>query len=100
MAFRVVDYGPKGFQVTWEYNRWHARYLAAVKAIDPTGAGDAYRAGFMAGFTKGLDLKTCGQMGSITSCYAVEKYGTTSHRFTVQEFCERYKQNFGSELEL
>lgn len=36
MAFRVVDYGPKGFQVTWEYNRWHARYLAAVKAIDPT----------------------------------------------------------------
>ncbi|MCL4366398.1 PfkB family carbohydrate kinase [Patescibacteria group bacterium] len=68
--------------------------------LDPTGAGDAYRAGFLAGFSKDLDLKICGQMGSIASCYAIEKYGTTNHKFTVSEFCKRYKENFGEELKL
>lgn len=68
--------------------------------VDPTGAGDAYRAGFLAGYTRNLPLKTCGQMGSVAACYAVEKYGTTSHKFTVQQFVERYKQNFGETLHL
>ena len=65
---------------------------------DPTGAGDAYRAGFLAGFLRDLDLKICGQMGSVASCYAIEKYGTTRHGFTIDEFCRRYHQNFGEEL--
>lgn len=68
--------------------------------VDPTGAGDAYRAGFLAGYLKELDLKVCGQMGSVAACYAIEKYGTTNHSFTIQEFCERYKENFGEELKL
>ncbi len=80
--------------------RWSIKAGKPNKVLDPTGAGDAYRAGFLAGYLKNLDLKTCGQMGSVASCYAIEKYGTTSHRFTVQEFCERYKENFGEELTL
>ncbi|MDO8618962.1 MAG: carbohydrate kinase family protein [Candidatus Daviesbacteria bacterium] len=67
---------------------------------DPTGAGDAYRAGFIAGLTRGFDLKTCGQMGSIASCFAVEKYGTTNHTFTTAQFCKRYQQTFKSTLKL
>ena len=70
------------------------------KVVDPTGAGDAYRAGFLAGYLRGLDLKVCGQMGSIASCYVVEKYGTTNHRFTLIEFSKRYKKNFGEALNL
>lgn len=66
--------------------------------VDPTGAGDAYRAGFLAGWIKKLDLQVCGQMGSVAACYAVEKYGTTSHSFTLEEFCERYRENFAEEL--
>jgi adenosine kinase len=65
---------------------------------DPVGAGDSYRAGFMAGFLKDLDLKTCGQMGSISAVYTVEKVGTTTHCFTRGEFCDRYKRNFKKEL--
>lgn len=75
--------------------------VAAVKpesALDPTGAGDGYRAGFLAGFLKKLDLKTCGQMGSVTSCYAIEKYGTTNHKFSLDEFRKRYSANFIDEL--
>lgn len=65
------------------------------EVLDPTGAGDAYRAGFLAGYLKELDLQLCGQMGSIASCFAIEKYGTTSHSFSEEEFQQRYKQTYG-----
>ncbi|MCR4305664.1 MAG: PfkB family carbohydrate kinase, partial [Candidatus Daviesbacteria bacterium] len=77
--------------------------VAAAKpsvVVDPTGAGDAYRAGFLAGFSKNLDLKICAQMGSVSSCYAIEKYGTTNHTFTVEGFKKRYKENFGEDLSI
>lgn len=67
---------------------------------DPTGAGDAFRAGFLAGFARGADLKTCGQMGACAAVYTVEKYGTTTHEFNLDDFCRRYKENYGVELEL
>lgn len=70
------------------------------QVVDPTGAGDAYRAGFLTGFIKKLDLKTCGQIGSLAACYAIEKYGTTNHKFTIEEFYERYRENFGETLHL
>lgn len=71
-----------------------------TKVVDPTGAGDAYRAGFLTGYLQEFDLKTCGQMGSIASCFCIEKYGTTNHKFSVPEFCERYKDSFGETLSL
>lgn len=70
------------------------------KIIDPTGAGDAYRAGFIKGYLLGLDLQTCGQMGSIASCWAVENYGTTNYTFSLAQFCKRYKNNFNQEINL
>lgn len=75
--------------------------IAAVKpdeVLDPTGAGDGYRAGFLTGYLKELDLKTCGQMGSIASCYAIEKYGTTNHKFSIPNFIKRYGENFIEDL--
>ena len=68
------------------------------EVLDPTGAGDAYRAGFLAGYMQNLSLQICGQMGSIASCFAIEKYGTTSHTFSKEEFDSRYKENFGDRL--
>ena len=67
---------------------------------DPTGAGDAYRAGFLAGFLRNFDLHTCGQMGAVAAVYTVEKYGTQTHMYTVKDFCKRYVQNFGEKLVL
>ncbi len=78
--------------------RWQIGAAKLNEVIDPTGAGDAYRAGFLAGYLKGLDLQICGQMGAVASCYAIEKYGTTSHTFTMEEFKARYKENFNKEL--
>ena len=96
----IITKGEKGSEIKTSTKNYIINAGQTMEVLDPTGAGDAYRAGFMAGFIKGLDLKTCGQMGSIASCYAVEKYGTTTHKFTLEEFCERYQENFGEELKL
>lgn len=65
------------------------------KVVDPTGAGDAYRSGFLAGYVKRLPLQVSGQMGSVAAAYAVEKKGTVNHFYTKKEFIRRYKENFG-----
>lgn len=72
----------------------------AQNTSDPTGAGDAYRAGFVAGYLRGFDLTTCGQMGSVAAAYTVEQYGTQTHHFTQKAFVSRYKKSFGSVLVL
>ncbi|MDD5147363.1 MAG: carbohydrate kinase family protein [Candidatus Daviesbacteria bacterium] len=78
--------------------RWSIKAGKPNQVVDPTGAGDAYRAGFLAGYLKGLGLQICGQMGAVAACYTVEKYGTTSHAFSLEEFKRRYKENFGEDL--
>jgi len=68
--------------------------------IDPTGAGDAFRAGFLYGYIRGYDLHICGQMGSVTAAYAVETYGTQEHSFTKKEFIKRYNENYNQTLNI
>ncbi len=62
---------------------------------DPTGAGDAYRAGFFAALSKGVNLEQCGKIGAVAAVYAVEHYGTQNHHYTLEEFATRYKETFG-----
>lgn len=72
---------------------------AKPKAVlDPTGAGDAFRAGFLYGFSRGLDLQICGQIGSVSAVYAIETQGTQEHTFTLEEFKSRYFENFKQKL--
>ncbi len=70
------------------------------KVLDPTGAGDAWRGGFLSGLQRGFDLQICGQMGSVAAVYAVENYGSQEHKYTKKEFQNRYRQNFGSLIKL
>ncbi|MEM1207199.1 MAG: carbohydrate kinase family protein [Acidobacteriota bacterium] len=62
---------------------------------DPTGAGDSYRSGFVAGWQRGFDLEVCGRMGSVASAFVVEQNGTQAHAYDRQDFVERYAANFG-----
>jgi len=66
--------------------------------VDPTGAGDAFRAGLLKGIVIGRDIETAAKMGTVAAAYALEKYGTQEHRFTHEEFVERYRSNFGEHL--
>ncbi len=63
--------------------------------VDPTGAGDAFRAGLLKGIVIGRDIETAAKMGTVAAAYALEKYGTQEHRYTYKDFIERYKSNFG-----
>jgi len=63
--------------------------------LDPTGAGDAYRAGLIKGIVMGRDIETSARMGTIAATYAIERYGTQEHYFTYEDFIERFRSNFG-----
>jgi adenosine kinase len=66
------------------------------QVLDPTGAGDAYRAGLLKGIALGKDLETAAKMGAVSATYAIEKYGTQEHYFTYEDFAERYRNSFGA----
>jgi adenosine kinase len=68
------------------------------KAADPTGAGDAFRAGFIYGYARGWPLKVSGQLGATCATYAIESMGTQSHSFTIGEVTKRYEAAFGEPL--
>lgn len=92
----VVTLGEKGSRITVVGDEpIEVPACPAREVVDPTGAGDAYRAGFVAGLLRGLDLPTCGRMGSVSAVYAVESYGTQAHHFTREEFGRRYREAFG-----
>jgi adenosine kinase len=69
-----------------------------MREADPTGAGDAYRAGLVAGLLRGFDLETAGRVAALAATYAIEQVGTIEHNYSREEFARRYGQAFGAEL--
>ena len=66
--------------------------IPAVKPksiVDPTGAGDAYRAGLIKGLAQGKSIKQCAIMASVCASFAIECYGTQGYYFSPEEFKER-----------
>ena len=63
--------------------------IKAKQVSDPTGAGDAYRAGLIKGLIDGKDIEQCAIMGSACASFAVENYGTQEYSFTMAEFEQR-----------
>lgn len=96
----VTTLGEKGSRIISHTGTITVAPAEAESAEDPTGAGDAYRAGFIAGYLRELPLKTCGQLGGIVACYTVERHGTQTHRFTLAELRERYNSNFKETLNI
>ncbi|ETA66963.1 MAG: nucleoside kinase [Methanolobus sp.] len=73
--------------------------VVTVKALDPTGAGDAYRAGFLLAYTRGYPLEVCGKIGSTVASFAVQSIGCQTDLPTWDVMKARYEENFGK-LEL
>jgi adenosine kinase len=96
----ITTLGPKGSIIETRHDAIHVKRANAENVCDPTGAGDAYRAGFLAGYLRGFPLDVCGQMGATAAVYTVEKYGTQTHTFTPKQFIARYKENFGKRIVL
>ncbi|WP_374689587.1 carbohydrate kinase family protein [Promineifilum sp.] len=64
---------------------------------EPTGAGDAYRAGLMRGMQLGLPWPIAGRMGALAAAYVLEQFGPQNHTFTREEFVARYRETFDDE---
>jgi adenosine kinase len=72
---------------------------AKPKAVeDPTGCGDAFRAGLLYGLLRELDWETTGRIASLMGALKIECHGTQNHSFTLDEFKSRYKSSFGRSL--
>lgn len=69
--------------------------VAATRIVDPTGCGDAYRAGLLFGLMNGLDWEMTGRIASLMGAIKVAELGTQHHRFTPAEFGERFHAEFG-----
>lgn len=66
--------------------------------VDPTGCGDAYRAGIIHGLLHGLDWETTGRIASLVGAIKIEARGTQNHRFTLAQLEQRYADSFGARL--
>ena len=64
-------------------------------AVDPTGAGDAFRGGLIKGMVEGRSMERAVQMGSVAGHFAVQKWGTQQYSFTMDEFNAKLEQHFG-----
>lgn len=68
------------------------------KVLDPTGAGDAYRAGLLKGILAGWPLEMACKFAGVISAYAIEAHGPQGHTLTFEQAKKRYRQNFGDTL--
>ena len=91
----VVTQGEKGSTIYVDQKEYQVPIVPAERILDPTGVGDAFRGGFLTGYSRGLDWETCGQMGALAATYCLEQKGPQGHDYTRAEFAARYKKNFG-----
>jgi adenosine kinase len=95
---RIVTLGSNGAKVEQKGRPTITVGIAKEKArIDPTGVGDSFRSGFIAGLAWGLGYERCAQLGSMLATYVIETKGTQEYRFTRNEFLERFTLAFGDE---
>ncbi|MFH1187629.1 MAG: carbohydrate kinase family protein [bacterium] len=94
----VITKGAKGSEIYSNGEKFVIPSAMPKNVCDPTGAGDAYRAGFIKGLIENWTLEKTGKFASLIAVYAIEKHGTQTHKFTRDELKERYKENFGEEL--
>ena len=90
----VVTYGELGSRI---YADGRAIDIPAIRpeaVVDPTGAGDGYRAGLLTGISAGLPFDVAGRIGSLAATYVVETKGTQGHHYTLDAFVERFSCEF------
>lgn len=66
-----------------------------VHAVEPTGVGDGFRAGFLAALAWGVTLERAAQVGCVLAAYVVETVGTQEYDFTAAEFVARVRESYG-----
>ena len=98
VKIRVVTLGSKGAKVESAAGEFVQVGVPKEKSkTDPTGVGDSFRSGFIAGLAWGLSHERCAQLGSLIATYVIETMGTQEYRFTSAEFLARFDESYGAE---
>jgi adenosine kinase len=95
VAALVVTRGAEGSVIYTEGRTFTVPCAKPTRVVDPTGCGDAYRAGLIHGLLHGLDWETTGRMASLMGAIKIESRGPQNHSFSMAEFERRYLDNFG-----
>jgi adenosine kinase len=97
VKIRVVTLGSKGAKVENAAGEFVQVGVPQEKSkTDPTGVGDSFRSGFIAGLAWGLSHERCAQLGSLIATYVIETMGTQEYRFTSAEFLARFQDAYGA----
>ena len=90
----VITRGKDGADLYMGGESVHIPTVPEDEIVDPTGVGDAFRGGFLAGYSHGFDWKLCGEIGSLAAVYCLEQRGPQSHTYTREEFVKRFRKHF------
>jgi len=94
----IVTRGGKGSCIYHSDKRIDIPAAPVSGIVDPTGCGDAFRGGLLYGLMNGLDWEITGRMAAIMGAIKIEQHGTQNHSFNLDEFRNRYRNAFGTEL--
>jgi adenosine kinase len=96
VKYRVVTLGSKGAKVESAAGEFVQVSCPQEKyKTDPTGVGDSFRSGFIAGLAWGVSHERCAQLGALIATYVIETLGTQEYRFTNSQFVERFAEAYG-----
>ena len=91
----IVTRGEQGAEIFTAENRYDIPVVKTDKVIDPTGCGDAFRAGMLFGLTRGMDWMTIGRLASLMGAIKIESQGGQNHAPTAEDIQARFEQAFG-----
>ena len=94
----VVTMGARGSTVYTARQRIEIPCVKAPAIIDPTGCGDAFRAGLLYGLAAGMDWESTGRLASLLGSIKIGSRGGQNHEFTRDEIGERYREGFGTRI--
>lgn len=96
----VVTLGAEGARIITGEQEVRCPGVRLEKVVDPTGAGDAHRAGFIKGHLAGFPIELTGRLANVVASFAVETRGTQNHCFTLVNVMERYERAYGETIVL
>jgi adenosine kinase len=96
----VVTLGAKGSKVISRGLEMFIPAASTAHVVEPTGVGDAYRAGLLTGLVRGYPWNVTCRLASLAATYVIEQHGTMSHHYDLPAFVARYRQEFGDAVEL
>jgi adenosine kinase len=91
----IITRGAKGSSIYTGERRIDIPTAEPRAVVDPTGCGDAYRAGLLYGLMHGMDWETTGRLAALMGAIKVEQHGTQNHRFDRAAIEARFKESFG-----